>query len=161
MVFWQLKERLCELKGCLPSCMWRFSWGHCRMSVCHQELLQAQRTVQGSLQVLHELGEQLKQQVGTSATAAIQLDRLSLTQRLAAMEQGLCRQQAVLKVGLIPASGSSPRLHPAREERSPQREFLGIDWLVSVHTRREYRTTKASASSWTPWRAGSQKLRPF
>lgn len=51
-----------------------------------------------SLFVLHELGEQLKQQVGASAASAIQSDQLSLSQRLCALEQGLCKQQAVLQV---------------------------------------------------------------
>ncbi|XP_029114386.1 nesprin-1 isoform X5 [Scleropages formosus] len=64
------------------------------------ELLQSQKSVQGSLQVLHELGEQLKQQVDASAVAAIQSDRLSLSQRLATVEQTLGRQQTVLKAGV-------------------------------------------------------------
>uniref|UniRef100_A0A672NJW8 Nesprin-1-like n=1 Tax=Sinocyclocheilus grahami TaxID=75366 RepID=A0A672NJW8_SINGR len=51
-----------------------------------------------SLQVLLELGEQLKQQVDTSAAASIQSDHLSLTQRLSAVEQSLSRQQVALQV---------------------------------------------------------------
>ncbi|KAJ8270593.1 hypothetical protein GJAV_G00116870 [Gymnothorax javanicus] len=64
------------------------------------ELLGTQRTVQDSLQVLYELGEQLKLQVDASAVAAIQSDRLSLTQRLSVAEQALTRQQAVLQAGV-------------------------------------------------------------
>lgn len=51
-----------------------------------------------SLQVLQELGDQLKQQVDTSAASAIQSDHLSLTQRLAAAEQALSRQLSALQV---------------------------------------------------------------
>ncbi|XP_061097143.1 nesprin-1-like isoform X2 [Conger conger] len=64
------------------------------------ELLRTQRTVQDSLQVLYELGEQLKLQVDASAVAAIQSDRLSLTQRLGVVELALTRQQAVLQAGV-------------------------------------------------------------
>lgn len=64
----------------------------------HQELLRSQAPVQASLQVLLELGEQLKQQVETSAAASIQSDHVSLTQHLSSMEQSLSRQQATLQV---------------------------------------------------------------
>lgn len=53
---------------------------------------------QASLQVLQELGEQLKQQVDTSAASAIQSDHVSLTGRLAAVEQALTRQLTTLQV---------------------------------------------------------------
>lgn len=68
------------------------------MGVLFQELLRSQAPVQASLQVLQELGEQLKQQVDTSAASAIQSDHLSLTQRLAAVEQALTRQLTALQV---------------------------------------------------------------
>ncbi|XP_076833611.1 nesprin-1-like isoform X2 [Brachyhypopomus gauderio] len=64
------------------------------------ELLRARAPVQASLQVLLELGEQLKQQVDTSAAASIQSDHLSLSQRLGSMEQALNRQQAALQAGV-------------------------------------------------------------
>lgn len=63
-----------------------------------QELLRSQAPVRASLQVLLELGEQLKQQVDTSAAASIQSDHLCLTQRLSAVEQSLSRQQVALQV---------------------------------------------------------------
>lgn len=61
-------------------------------------MLRSQAPVQASLQVLQELGEQLKQQVDTSAASAIQSDHLSLTQRLTAVEQALTRQLTTLQV---------------------------------------------------------------
>lgn len=64
--------------------------------------------MQDSLQVLYELGEQLKLQVDASAVAAIQSDRLSLTQRLGVVEQGLTRQQAVLQVGQFTPATTQP-----------------------------------------------------
>lgn len=64
----------------------------------HQELLRSQAPVKASLQVLLELGEQLKQQVDTSAAASIQSDHQSLSQRLSSMDQTLTRQQAALQV---------------------------------------------------------------
>ena len=51
-----------------------------------------------SLFVLRELGEQLKQQVDASAASTIQSDQLSLSQRLCALEQALCKQQTMLQV---------------------------------------------------------------
>ncbi|KAG7263983.1 hypothetical protein CRUP_026784 [Coryphaenoides rupestris] len=63
------------------------------------ELLRSQAPVQASLQVLQELGEQLRQQVDTSAAAAVQTDHLTLCQRLAAVEQALTRQLTTLQVG--------------------------------------------------------------
>lgn len=66
-------------------------------SLC-QELLRSHAPVQASLQVLHELGDQLKQQVDTPAASNIQSDHLSLTQRLAAVEQALTRQLTTLQV---------------------------------------------------------------
>lgn len=54
--------------------------------------------MQASLQVLQELGEQLKQQVDTSAASAVQSDHLSLSQRLAGVEQALNRQLTALQV---------------------------------------------------------------
>lgn len=63
-----------------------------------QEVLRSQAPVQASLQVLQELGDQLKQQVDTSAASAIQSDHLSLTQRLTAVEQALTRQLTTLQV---------------------------------------------------------------
>ncbi|XP_038626046.1 nesprin-1 isoform X2 [Tachyglossus aculeatus] len=65
------------------------------------ELLKSQKTVQDSLFVLHELGDQLKQQVDSSAASAIQSDRLSLSQRLSALEQALSRQQTMLQTGVL------------------------------------------------------------
>ncbi|XP_059374492.1 nesprin-1-like isoform X2 [Carassius carassius] len=64
------------------------------------ELLRSQAPVQASLLVLLELGEQLKQQVDTSAAASIQSDHLCLTQRLSAVEQSLSRQQVALQAGV-------------------------------------------------------------
>ncbi|TRY83468.1 hypothetical protein DNTS_016212, partial [Danionella cerebrum] len=64
------------------------------------ELLRSQAPVQASLQVLMELGEQLKQQVDTSAIASIQSEQLSLSQRLATVEQNLSRQQVALQAGV-------------------------------------------------------------
>lgn len=68
------------------------------MHALSQELLRSQAPVQASLQVLQELGDQLKQQVDTSAASNIQSDHLSLTQRLAAVEQALNRQLTTLQV---------------------------------------------------------------
>ncbi|KAM7172376.1 nesprin-1 isoform 3-T4 [Macrochelys suwanniensis] len=65
------------------------------------DLLKCLGTVQDSLFVLHELGEQLKQQVETSAAAAIQSDQLSLSQNLSALEQALIRQKAILQAGVL------------------------------------------------------------
>ncbi|ELK26490.1 Nesprin-1 [Myotis davidii] len=62
------------------------------------DLLRGLGTVKDSLFVLHELGEQLKQQVDASAAAAIHSDQLSLSQHLCALEQALCKQQAVLQL---------------------------------------------------------------
>lgn len=64
----------------------------------HQELLRSQAPMKASLQVLLELGEQLKQQVDTSAAASIQSDHQFLSQRLSSMDQTLTRQQAALQV---------------------------------------------------------------
>ncbi|XP_077587654.1 nesprin-1-like [Stigmatopora nigra] len=55
------------------------------------EVLRSQAPVEASLQVLRELGEQLKQQVDTPSASAIQSDHLALAQRLAAVEQALNR----------------------------------------------------------------------
>lgn len=68
------------------------------MHALSQGVLRSQAPVQASLQVLHELGDQLKQQVDTSAASAIQSDHLSLTQRLTAVEQALTRQLTILQV---------------------------------------------------------------
>lgn len=64
----------------------------------HQDLLRSQAPVKASLQVLLELGEQLKQQVDTSAAASIQSDHQFLSQRLSSLDQTLSRQQAALQV---------------------------------------------------------------
>ncbi|XP_061651777.1 nesprin-1 isoform X12 [Phyllopteryx taeniolatus] len=64
------------------------------------EVLRSHVPVQASLQVLHELGDQLKQQVDTSAASAIQSDHLALSQRLAAVEQALNRQLVTLQTGV-------------------------------------------------------------
>lgn len=69
------------------------------MDVFPQEVLRAQAPLQASLQVLQELGDQLKQQVDTSATSALQSDHISLTHRLAAVEHALTRQLTTLQVG--------------------------------------------------------------
>lgn len=63
-----------------------------------QDLLKGLGTVKDSLFVLHELGEQLKQQVDASAASAIQSDQLSLSQHLCTLEQALCKQQTALQV---------------------------------------------------------------
>lgn len=68
------------------------------MTSLSQELLRSQAPVQASLQVLQELGDQLKQQVDTSAASNIQSDHLSLSQRLSAVEQALTRQLITLQV---------------------------------------------------------------
>ncbi|KAJ0008745.1 hypothetical protein NQD34_016160 [Periophthalmus magnuspinnatus] len=61
------------------------------------EVLRSQAPVQASLQVLHELGKQLKQQVDISVASAIQSDHLSLCQRVSAVEQALNRQLTTLQ----------------------------------------------------------------
>lgn len=68
------------------------------MVVFLQELLRSQAPVKASLQVIQELGDQLKQQVDTSAASAVQSDHLSLTQRLVTVEQALSRQLTTLQV---------------------------------------------------------------
>ncbi|XP_037675695.1 nesprin-1 isoform X12 [Choloepus didactylus] len=65
------------------------------------DLLKGLGTVKDSLFVLHELGEQLKQQVDASAASAIQSDQLSLSQRLCALEEALCKQQTMLQAGVL------------------------------------------------------------
>ncbi|XP_035564310.1 nesprin-1 isoform X17 [Canis lupus baileyi] len=65
------------------------------------DLLKGLGIVKDSLFVLHELGEQLKQQVDASAASAIQSDQLSLSQHLCALEQALCKQQTTLQVGVL------------------------------------------------------------
>ncbi|EPY80656.1 nesprin-1, partial [Camelus ferus] len=62
------------------------------------DLLKGLETVKDSLFVLHELGEQLKQQVDASAASAIQSDQVSLNQHLGALEQALCKQQTMLQI---------------------------------------------------------------
>ncbi|XP_045579617.1 nesprin-1 isoform X1 [Salmo salar] len=64
------------------------------------ELLRSQAPVKASLQVIQELGDQLKQQVDTSAASAVQSDHLSLTQRLVTVEQALSRQLTTLQMGV-------------------------------------------------------------
>lgn len=64
----------------------------------NQELLRSQAPMKATLQVLLELGEQLKHQVDTSAAASIQSDHQFLSQRLSSMDQTLTRQQAALQV---------------------------------------------------------------
>nr|XP_057913481.1 nesprin-1 isoform X6 [Doryrhamphus excisus] len=64
------------------------------------EVLRSHAPVQASLQVLQELGHQLKQQVDTSAAATVQSDHLALSQRLAAVEQALTRQLITLQTGV-------------------------------------------------------------
>ncbi|XP_075718991.1 nesprin-1 isoform X3 [Rhinoderma darwinii] len=54
-----------------------------------------------SLAVLQETGEQLKQQVDSSASATILSDHLSLSQRLSVLDQALQRQQAILQAGVL------------------------------------------------------------
>lgn len=65
------------------------------------DLLKGLGTAKDSLFVLRELGEQLGQQVEASAAAAIQCEQLCLSQRLGALEQALCKQQAVLQAGVV------------------------------------------------------------
>lgn len=69
------------------------------MDAFPQEVLRAQAPLQASLQVLQELGDQLKRQVDTSAASALQSDHISLTHRLAAVEHALTRQLTTLQVG--------------------------------------------------------------
>uniref|UniRef100_A0ACB8GBS4 Nesprin-1 n=1 Tax=Sphaerodactylus townsendi TaxID=933632 RepID=A0ACB8GBS4_9SAUR len=64
------------------------------------DLLKGMKTVKDSLFVLCELGEQLKQQVDSSATAAIQSGQHYLNQNLSALEQTLSRQQSILQAGV-------------------------------------------------------------
>ncbi|XP_062833321.1 nesprin-1 isoform X16 [Anolis carolinensis] len=64
------------------------------------DLLKGMKTMQDSLFVLHELGEQLKQQVDPSAGAAIQSGQLSLSQKLSSLEHTLGRQQSTLQAGV-------------------------------------------------------------
>lgn len=68
-------------------------------SCVSQDLLKGLGTVKDSLFILHELGEQLGQQVDDSAATTIQCEQLCFSQRLEALEQALCKQQAVLQVG--------------------------------------------------------------
>ena len=68
------------------------------MTLLLQECLGDQDSVQQSLQQLQALGEQLKNQVDASSSAALQSDHLSLTHRLATLEHALHRQQEVLQV---------------------------------------------------------------
>lgn len=63
-----------------------------------QDMLRAQAPLQATLQVLQELGDQLKQQVDTSAASALQSDHVSLTHRLVAVEHALSRQLTTLQV---------------------------------------------------------------
>ncbi|XP_055471872.1 nesprin-1 isoform X4 [Psammomys obesus] len=65
------------------------------------DLLKGLGTAKDSLFVLRELGEQLGQQVDDSAAAAIQCEQLCFSQRLGALEQALCKQQAVLQAGVV------------------------------------------------------------
>ncbi|XP_043945040.1 nesprin-1 isoform X2 [Protopterus annectens] len=64
------------------------------------ELLKGVKMEQESLSVLGELGEQLKQQVDSSAGLTIQSDRLSLTQRITTLEQTFTKQQCTLQSGV-------------------------------------------------------------
>ncbi|XP_076782867.1 nesprin-1 isoform X4 [Arvicanthis niloticus] len=65
------------------------------------DLLEGLETAKDSLFILRELGEQLGQQVDASAAAAIQCEQVCLSQRLEALEQALCKQQAVLQAGVV------------------------------------------------------------
>ncbi|XP_077205606.1 nesprin-1 isoform X11 [Paroedura picta] len=64
------------------------------------DLLKGMKTVKDSLFVLLELGEQLNQQVDSSAAAAIQSGQHSLSQNVSALEQALSRQQSILQAGV-------------------------------------------------------------
>uniref|UniRef100_UPI00398E76DD nesprin-1 n=1 Tax=Pristiophorus japonicus TaxID=55135 RepID=UPI00398E76DD len=74
------------------------------------ELLEELGTPRDSLQALSELGEELRRQVDASAAAAIQSDRLSLTQRLSSLEHALNRQRTVLQAGVQDYEAFSRRL---------------------------------------------------
>ncbi|CAL9692474.1 unnamed protein product [Knipowitschia caucasica] len=63
------------------------------------DCLSGQASVQESLQQLQALGQQLKSQVDSSSSAALQTDHLSLSHRLAMLEHSLHRQQEVLQCG--------------------------------------------------------------
>ncbi|KAM4866179.1 nesprin-1 isoform 1-T1 [Thomomys bottae] len=65
------------------------------------DLLKGLGTTKDSLFVLQELGEQLKQQVDASASAAIQSEQLCLSQQLRALEQALDKQQKILQAGVV------------------------------------------------------------
>ncbi|XP_041038918.1 nesprin-1-like isoform X3 [Carcharodon carcharias] len=73
-------------------------------------LLEDLGTVRDSLHVLSDLGEELRQQVDSSAAAAIQSDQLFLTQRLSSLEQALSRQRNVLQAGVQDYEAFSRRL---------------------------------------------------
>ncbi|XP_063773938.1 nesprin-1 isoform X14 [Pseudophryne corroboree] len=64
-------------------------------------LLKNLDSARSSLVVLQKTGEQLKQQVDSSAAATILSDHLSLSQRLSVLEQALLRQQAILQAGVL------------------------------------------------------------
>lgn len=64
-------------------------------------LLKNLDTAKISLAGLCEIGEELKQQVDSSAAATILSDHLSLCQRLSVLEQALQRQQAILQAGVL------------------------------------------------------------
>ena len=66
-----------------------------------QDCLSGQDSVQESLQQLHALGEQLRNQVDASSSASLQFDYLSLTHRLATLKHALHRQQELLQVGQL------------------------------------------------------------
>uniref|UniRef100_A0A8B9RI12 Spectrin repeat containing, nuclear envelope 1a n=1 Tax=Astyanax mexicanus TaxID=7994 RepID=A0A8B9RI12_ASTMX len=64
------------------------------------DLLKTHGSVQGTLQQLTEVEEQLRLQVEPSAMATFHTDYLSLNQRLATVGHGLHRQQSLLEAGM-------------------------------------------------------------
>lgn len=135
------------------------------MDVFPQEVLRAQAPLQASLQVLQELGDQLKQQVDTSAASALQSDHISLTHRLAAVEHALSRQLTTLQVGNPQCQSSISELadssHRPLSPTTLIREQPMTVWLEVVlhsffllHARLEFKTMRSLMDSWIHWETG-------
>ncbi|XP_072437484.1 nesprin-1-like isoform X15 [Chiloscyllium punctatum] len=78
-------------------------------------LLEELAKLRDSLHVLSDLGEEMRQQVDSSAAAAIQSDQLSLSQRLSTLEHALSRQRCVLQAGVRDYETFSKRLEALEE----------------------------------------------
>lgn len=131
-----------------PSAEYLISSSEC--IVCLKEVLRAQVPAQASLQVLQELGEQLKQQVDTSAASAIQSDHVSLTGRLAAVEQALTRQLTTLQVDGEKAPSQTSQLSQIS---------CSTSFAFAFDPRLESRTMRFLTASWIHWDAGLLKLK--